>query len=127
MKKLVIREQGGHFHLENFGAYYCGGDGRAPFTLVIEGERGFRAEFPEASVFDLFARFDLRGHDFMEGRYACPDFVRLREEAGEWVLEAPCGTLYDFFKERVASGYCELTAGKPISFFWNGRREADAA
>ena len=124
MKKLVIREREGHFHLENFGAYYCGSDGRSPFTLVIEGSGGLSLEFPEATVHDLFARFDLRDHDFMEGRYASPDFVRVREEGGECVVEAPCGTLYDFFKERAASGECRLSSGKPLSFYWSGRREA---
>lgn len=128
MKKLVIRESQGQFHLENFGAYYTGSDGRALFTLVIEGrEGGLRLEFPETSLFDIFSRFDLRDPEFMEGRYACPDFVKVIQEGGECVVEARCGTLYDFFKERVASGQCRIQSPKPLSFFWSGRSESDAA
>lgn len=127
MKKLIIRESQGHFHLENFGAYYCGTDGRARFTLVIEGEGGLRLEFPETSLHDLFARFNLRDNDFLDGRFTSPDFVKVREEEGECVVEAPCGTLYDFFKERAASGDCRLESPRPLAFYWNGTSERDAA
>jgi hypothetical protein len=128
MKKLVIRESGGQYHLENFGSYYTGLDGRQRFHLVIESEDGrLSLEFPEATVFDIFARFNLRDQDFMEGRFACPNFVRITDQGGECVVEAPCGTLYDFFKERAASGHCRLSAYKPLSFYWRGRGERDAA
>ncbi len=128
MKKLIIREMQGHYHLENFGSYYTGLDGRASFTLVIESpERGLSLEFPETTLFDLFARFNLRDNEFMEGRFSCRDFVRVREEGLECVVEAPCGTLYDFFKERTASGYCHLRSPFPLSFYWNGSSEREVA
>lgn len=128
MKKLVIRENDGKYHLENFGAYYTGLDGRQSFTLVIESSsRGLSLEFPETTVFDLFTRFNLRDNDFMDGRFACPDFVTVKEEALECIVEAPCGTLYDFFRERMANGHCQLRATRPLSFYWNGTSERDAA
>jgi len=128
MKKLIIRETNGQFHLENFGSYYAGLDGRARFTLVIESEeKGLSLEFPEATIFDLFAKFNLRDHEFMEGRYACPNFVRVNEEGSEFVVEALCGTLYDFFKERTASGHCQLRTRKTLSFYWRGRDESNVA
>lgn len=128
MKKLVIRESKGQYHLENFGAYYTGSDGRATFTLVIESaDSGLKLEFPEATLFDLFARFNLRDPDFMEGRYACPDFVKVTEQNGECLVVARCGTLYDFLKERTASGHCQLRSPRPLSFYWPGSAETDVA
>jgi hypothetical protein len=128
MKKLVIRESEGKYNLENFGSYYTGLDGRQTFTLVIESSsRALSLEFPETTVFDLFARFNLRDNEFMDGRFACADFVRVKEENLECVVEAPCGTLYDFFRERTASGHCQLRSAKPLSFYWNGTQEREAA
>ena len=101
---------------------------RSGISSVVEGGGGkLSHEFPETTLFDLFTRFNLRDNDFLEGRYTCPDFVRVRDGNGECVVEAPCGTLYDFFKERAASGHCELLAGKTVSFVWNGRREREVA
>jgi hypothetical protein len=127
MKKLVIQEQHGHFHLGSFGPYYCGTDGRSQFTLVIQGNEGLYLEFPDVTVHDLFSRFDLRDHEFREGRFVFMDLVRVRQDDRECVIEARCGTLYDFFKERAASGNCCLSSSRPLAFFWSGRGEGTEA
>ena len=38
MKKLVIREKEGRYHLENLGPQCAGADGRDLFLLVIESK-----------------------------------------------------------------------------------------
>lgn len=127
MKKLVIREVQGRYHLENFGPGITGPDGRAFFSLVIESQsRGLYLEFPEASLFDLFTRFDLKDPDFLSNRYACPDFVRVTDQSGECAVEALSGTLYDFFRERIAAGHCQVQVAKPVAFYWRSS-ERDVA
>ena len=127
MKKLVIREQTGRFHLENFGPEIAGAKGRETFSLVIESKgRGLHLEFPHATLHDLFTRFNLQSADFLRGEFVCPDFVRITEENGECVVEAGSGTLYDFFRERAAGGNCLLRAARPVSFYWRGTADRAA-
>ena len=119
MKKLVIREHQGHYHLENFGPSFSGPDGRDFFSLVIESKgRGLYLEFPDASLFDLFTRFDLSNPDFLSNRFACPDFLRITEQGSECAVETRSGTLYDFFRERMAAGHCLVHVAKPVAFYW---------
>ncbi|MGZ3652816.1 MAG: hypothetical protein ACXVB9_14325 [Bdellovibrionota bacterium] len=121
MKKLVIREQAGRYHLENFGPEFSGEQGKEFFTLVIESKgRGLYLEFPHATLHDLFTRFNLKSPEFLRGEFICPDFVRVTEENDECVVEAGSGTLYDFFRERAAARNCLLRAARPVSFYWRG-------
>jgi hypothetical protein len=128
MKKLVIREIGGHYHLENFGPSFAGGDGKQEFDLVIESKsRGLYLEFPEATVHDLFTRFDLADPAFLRGAFRCEDFLRVKEEGDEVVVEARTGSLYDFFLERTGTGRCLMRFSKPVSFYWQGHGETHVA
>jgi hypothetical protein len=125
MKKLVVRERSGRYDLENFGAAFAGADGRAPFSLVIESSDGrVRLEFPEASLYDLFTRFDLRDPQFLGGTFRFAELVRVHEREGRCVIEAGTGSLYDFFRERYAAGYCRVHAGMPVRFDRRGYSEA---
>lgn len=126
MRKLVIRENQGSCHLEKLGPAVTGMDGRTAFSLVIEGN-GFYLEFPDASLFDLFTHFDLRDPDFLANRFVFPDFVRILDVPSECAVEAPSGTLYDFFRERVAAGHCLVKVTRPLSFYLRAGGHEDAA
>jgi hypothetical protein len=129
MKRVYVREgDDGRFSLVGFGVEYAGRDGTLPFRLVVESRnRELHLEFPETRLFDLFTTFDLGDLDFLANRYLSGDFLRVSFEKSECVVEARSGTLYDFFKERVASGECQLLAPQPVAFYWNGNSDNEAA
>lgn len=126
MKRLFLREEAaGKYSLRNFGQAIAGADGRQPFHLVIESRsRDLLLEFPETTIFDLFTRFDLQSPEYRENRFAFDHFLHVTYEERECVVEASSGTLYDFFKERAATGQCALQSPRPLAFFWKGNSEA---
>lgn len=129
MKRVFVREVGdGVFSLENFGMYCAGRDGSQPFRLVVESKkRDLIMEFPETYLFDLFTTFDLQNPDFLANRFMRKNFLRMKVEGEECVIEAGSGTLYDFFKERAASGECSLHGPRPLAFYWTGNSDHEAA
>ncbi|MGZ3713619.1 MAG: hypothetical protein ACXVBE_17770 [Bdellovibrionota bacterium] len=129
MKRLFLREEAaGKYSIRGFGANLAGADGKNPFHLVIESRsRDLLLEFPETFLFDLFTHFDLKAPAYLENRFVAENLVQIAHEERECVIQANSGTLYDFFKERAATGNCVMSAAKPISFYWKGSTELDAA
>jgi hypothetical protein len=129
MKKLLIREdKSGFYHLEKFGLEFTGTKGQDTFDLQIESKsKSIQLEFPRVTVFDLFAKFDFQLPEVKTNSFLFPHFVRIRQEGTEILVEARTGTLYDLFKERAASQNCQLRAPLPISFYWNGISDREAA
>lgn len=129
MRKVIVREnQNGQFHLQQFGVSIAGAKGELPFSLLIESKnKDLHLEFSDVKLFDLFSRFDLKSSLFTSDQFELKDFVRVSFEANECVVEACGGALYDFFKERAASGKCMLRCARPISFYWRGNSDRDVA
>jgi hypothetical protein len=126
MRKLILKETDGNFHLSGFGPEIAGPDGRAQFDLVFEA-KGLRMEFPKATAYDLFTTFDPRSAEFLANQFVALSLVRVREEGNETVVEAKTGTLYDFFKDRWVSGHCLIRASRPVAFYWAGSESPKAA
>ncbi len=129
MKKLLIREdKSGFYHLEKFGLDFTGLKGKEVFDLQIESKsKSIQLEFPRVTVFDLFLKFDFQLPEVKNNSFLFPHFVRIRQEGTEIIVEARTGTLYDLFKERAASQNCQLRAPLPISFYWSGITDREAA
>ena len=77
-----------------------------------------------AATRELFTRFDLRDPAFLSGAYSCPDFIRVSEESGNWIVEARTGSLYDFFRERLENGRYLMRVARPVTFAWRATEEA---
>jgi hypothetical protein len=129
MKRFFLKEEAaGKYSLRGFGEAIAGISGKQPFHLVIESKsRDLRLEFPDTCLFDLFTRFNCQDTAFRENRFSFENLVHVTMEERECVIEAGSGTLYDFFKERAASGNCVLNASRPISFYWKGNSDRDVA
>lgn len=129
MKKLLVREdKNGFYHLEKFGLHFTGPDGKEFFDLEIQSRsKSIQLEFPRVNVFDLFHQFHFQLPEVKDNSFLYPHFVRVRQEGLELVVEARTGTLYDFFKERAANQTCQLRSPFPVSFYWSGRQDREAA
>jgi hypothetical protein len=129
MRKLIIREnKNGHFHVENFGSGFAGAHGKESFALYIDcPSHHFTLEIPEATAFDLVTKLDLRSPEFQGDKIRIPNFIKVRVDKKELVLEASTGTFYDFLKESVAKGCCEVQSPFPVAFYWQGNVESEAA
>jgi hypothetical protein len=125
MSKFVIRENDGRFHLEDFGPRFAGPEGGDRFALVIEApSTGLYVEFPDATVHDLFTRFDFSDPAYQANRYSCRDFLRVHEEHGEYLVEVRTGSLYDFLRECLAAGRYRLQGEGRVGITWPGASEA---
>jgi hypothetical protein len=129
MKKLLVREdKNGFYHLEKFGLAFTGEKGKEVFDLQIESKsKNLQLEFPRVTVFDLFTTFDFHLPEVKSNLFLFPHFVRVRQEGLEMIVEARTGALYDFFKERAASQNWQFRSSLPVSFFWSGLQDREAA
>lgn len=126
MQKIIFTETDNGSYTLKFGVKDFGAKGLEVCKFSLESRtHSLWIEF-QGNLFDLFTRYDL-GKDYFNNSCKEKNLIKVYEDKGSCVVEARTGALYDLLKESAVDELGTFRCKKPITFYWKGHLDSEAA